>query len=154
MAEGGKKIAENRKARFDYFIEDSIECGIVLEGTEVKCVKGGNLSFPDAFAEIVNGEIWVKGLHIAEYSYSSVFNHNPDRAKKLLLHRDQIKRLSRKVDEKGYTLIPLDFYLKNGRVKVTLGVCRGKKAFDKRETIKARDTDRMLAREFKKRLNE
>ncbi|MBQ9626666.1 MAG: SsrA-binding protein SmpB [Treponema sp.] len=154
MAEGGKKIAENRKARFDYFIEDSIECGIVLEGTEVKCVKGGNLSFPDAFAEIVNGEIWVKGLHIAEYSYSSVFNHNPDRAKKLLLHRDQIKRLSRKVDEKGYTLIPLDFYLKNGRVKVTLGVCKGKKAFDKRETIKARDTDRMLAREFKKRLNE
>ena len=154
MAEGGKKIAENRKARYDYFIEDSIECGIVLEGTEVKCVKGGNLSFPDAFAEIVNGEIWVKGLHIAEYSYSSVFNHNPDRAKKLLLHRDQIKRLSRKVDEKGYTLIPLDFYLKNGRVKVTLGVCKGKKAFDKRETIKARDTDRMLAREFKKRLNE
>ncbi len=154
MAEGGKKIAENRKARFDYFIEDSIECGIVLEGTEVKCVKGGNLSFPDAFAEIIKGEVWVKGLHIAEYSYSSVFNHNPDRAKKLLLHRDQIKRLSRKVDEKGYTLIPLDFYLKNGRVKVTLGVCKGKKAFDKRETIKARDTDRMLAREFKKRLNE
>ena len=154
MAEGGKKIAENRKARYDYFIEDSIECGIVLEGTEVKCVKGGNLSFPDAFAEIINGEVWVKGLHIAEYSYSSVFNHNPDRAKKLLLHRDQIKRLSRKVDEKGYTLIPLDFYLKNGRVKVTLGVCKGKKAFDKRETIKARDTDRMLAREFKKKLNE
>ena len=154
MAEGVKKIAENRKARFDYFIEDSIECGIVLEGTEVKCVKGGNLSFPDAFAEIINGEVWVKGLHIAEYSYSSVFNHNPDRAKKLLLHRDQIKRLSRKVDEKGYTLIPLDFYLKNGRVKVTLGVCKGKKAFDKRETIKARDADRMLAREFKKRLNE
>ena len=154
MAEGVKKIAENRKARFDYFIEDSIECGIVLEGTEVKCVKGGNLSFPDAFAEIINGEVWVKGLHIAEYSYSSVFNHNPDRAKKLLLHRDQIKRLSRKVHEKGYTLIPLDFYLKNGRVKVTLGVCKGKKAFDKRETIKARDTDRMLAREFKKRLNE
>ena len=154
MAEGVKKIAENRKARFDYFIEDSIECGIVLEGTEVKCVKGGNLSFPDAFAEIINGEVWVKGLHIAEYSYSSVFNHNPDRAKKLLLHRDQIKRLSRKVDEKGYTLIPLDFYLKNGRVKVTLGVCKGKKAFDKRETIKARDADRMMAREFKKRLNE
>ncbi|MCR5047187.1 MAG: SsrA-binding protein SmpB [Treponema sp.] len=153
MAEGGKKIAENRKARFDYFIEDSIECGIVLEGTEVKCVKGGNLSFPDAFAEIINGEVWVKGLHIAEYSYSSVFNHNPDRPKKLLLHRDQIKRLSRKVDEKGYTLIPLDFYLKNGRVKVSLGVCKGKKAFDKRETIKARDTDRLLAKEFKKRLN-
>ena len=96
MAEGGKKIAENRKARYDYFIEDSIECGIALVGTEVKCVKAGNLSFPDAFAEIIKGEVWVKGLHIAEYSYSSVFNHNPDRAKKLLLHRDQIKRLARK----------------------------------------------------------
>lgn len=153
MAEGVKKIAENRKARFDYFVEDSIECGIALEGTEVKCVKGGNLSFPDAFAEIINGEVWVKNLHIAEYSYSSVFNHNPDRPKKLLLHREQIKRLARKVDEKGYTLIPLDFYLKNGLVKVTLGVCKGKKAFDKRETIKNRDTDRELAREFKKRLN-
>ncbi|MEE3411559.1 MAG: SsrA-binding protein SmpB [Treponema sp.] len=153
MAEGGKKIAENRKARYDYFIEDSIECGIALEGTEVKCVKGGNLSFPDAFAEIIKGEVWVKGLHIAEYSYSSVFNHNPDRAKKLLLHRDQIKRLARKVDEKGYTLIPLDFYLKNGRVKVTLGVCKGKKAYDKRESIKARDNDRLMAREFRKGLN-
>ncbi|MBQ3836782.1 MAG: SsrA-binding protein SmpB [Treponema sp.] len=153
MAEGGKKIAENRKARYDYFIEDTIECGIALEGTEVKCVKGGNLSFPDAFAEIIKGEVWVKGLHIAEYSYSSVFNHNPDRAKKLLLHRDQIKRLARKVDEKGYTLIPLDFYLKNGRVKVTLGVCKGKKAYDKRESIKARDNDRLMAREFRKGLN-
>ena len=153
MAEGGKKIAENRKARYDYFIEDSIECGIALVGTEVKCVKAGNLSFPDAFAEIIKGEVWVKGLHIAEYTYSSVFNHNPDRAKKLLLHRDQIKRLARKVDEKGYTLIPLDFYLKNGRVKVTLGVCKGKKAYDKRETIKARDNDRLMAREFRKGLN-
>jgi len=154
MAEGSKKIAENRKARFDYFIEDSIECGIALEGTEVKCVKAGQFSFPDAFAEIINGEVWVKGLHISEYSYSSVFNHNPDRSKKLLLHREQIKRLSRKVDEKGCTLIPLDFYLKNGRVKVTLGVCKGKKAFDKRESIKARDADRLMAREFKKKLNE
>ena len=153
MAEGLKKIAENRKARFDYFVEDSIECGVVLEGTEVKCVKGGNLSFPDAFAEIINGEVWVKNLHIAEYSYSSVFNHNPDRPKKLLLRREQIKRLERKVEEKGYTLIPLDFYLKNGLVKVTLGVCKGKKAFDKRETIKKRDTERLVAREFRKELN-
>ena len=153
MAEGGKKIAENRKARFDYFIEDSIECGIVLEGTEVKCVKAGQFSFPDAFAEIIKGEVWVKGLRISEYSYSSVFNHNPDRAKKLLLRREQIKRLERKVEEKGFTLIPLDFYLKNGLVKVTLGVCKGKKAYDKRETIKARDNDRLMAREFRKGLN-
>ncbi len=148
MAEGTKLIAENRKARFDYFIEDTYECGIALEGTEVKSVKNGNISFPDSFAEITNGEIWVKNFHISEYSYSSIFNHNPDRPKKLLLHAEEIKRLTRKVEEKGYTLIPLSFYLKNGRVKMSLGVCKGKKQFDKRETIKNRDIDRSLQRDF------
>ena len=148
MAEGRKLIAENRKARFDYFIEDKYECGIALEGTEVKCVKNGNISFPDSFAEIINGEVWVKNLHISEYVFSSVFNHNPDRPKKLLLHREEIKRLIRKVDEKGYTLIPIDFYLKNGRVKVTLGVCKGKKQFDKRAAVKDRDLQRDIQREF------
>lgn len=154
MAEGVKKIADNKKARFNYFIEDSIECGIALEGTEVKSVKSGNISFPDAFAEIINGEVWVRGLHISEYAYSSVFNHNPDRQKKLLLHKDQIKRLARKVEEKGYTLIPLDFYLKNGRVKVTLGVCKGKKLFDKRATIKERDINREVQKDFKRNLQD
>lgn len=148
MAEGIKIIAENRKARFDYFVEDTYECGIALEGTEVKSVKNGNISFPDSFAEIVNNEIWVKNFHISEYSYSSIFNHDPDRPKKLLLHREEIKRLTRKVDEKGYTLIPLNFYLKDGRVKMTLGVCKGKKQYDKRETIKNRDIDRNLQRDF------
>ncbi len=147
-----KIIAENKKARFDYFIEDSYECGIALEGTEVKSVKNGNISFPDAFAEIINGEIWIKNLHISEYFFSSIFNHNPDRPKKLLLHKEEIKKLTRKVEEKGYTLIPLDFYLKNGRVKATLGLCKGKKQFDKRETIKNRDIDRELQRDFSKRL--
>ena len=143
-----KIIAENRKARFDYFIEDTYECGIVLEGTEVKSVKNGNISFPDAFAEITNGEVWVKNFHISEYSFSSIFNHDPDRPKKLLLHADEIKRLSRRVDEKGCTLIPLDFYLKEGRVKVTLGVCKGKKMYDKRASIKDRDVQRDIQREF------
>ena len=143
-----KIIAENRKARFDYFIEDTYECGIVLEGTEVKSVKNGNISFPDAFAEITNGEVWVKNFHISEYSFSSIFNHDPDRPKKLLLHADEIKRLSRRVDEKGCTLIPLDFYLKDGRVKVTLGVCKGKKMYDKRASIKDRDVQRDIQREF------
>ncbi len=143
-----KIIAENRKARFDYFIEDTYECGIVLEGTEVKSVKNGNISFPDAFAEISNGEVWVKNFHISEYSFSSIFNHDPDRPKKLLLHKDEIKRLVRRVDEKGCTLIPLDFYLKDGRVKVTLGVCKGKKMYDKRAAIKDRDVQRDLQREF------
>ena len=143
-----KIIAENRKARFDYFIEDTYECGIVLQGTEVKSVKNGNISFPDAFAEIVNDEVWVKNFHISEYSFSSIFNHNPDRPKKLLLHAEEIKRLTRRVEEKGCTLIPLDFYLKDGRVKVTLGVCKGKKMYDKRASIKDRDIQRDIQREF------
>ena len=146
--DGRKIIAENRKARFDYFIEDTYECGIVLQGTEVKSVKNGNISFPDAFAEIVNGEVWVKNFHISEYSFSSIFNHNPDRPKKLLLHAEEIKRLTRRVEEKGCTLIPLDFYLKDGRVKVTLGVCKGKKMYDKRASIKDRDIQRDIQREF------
>ena len=97
MADGKKLIAENRKARFDYFIEDTFECGIALEGTEVKSVKNGNISFPDSFAEIINNEVWVKNLHISEYSFSSVFNHDPDRPKKLLLHKEEIKRLEGEV---------------------------------------------------------
>ena len=152
MADGKKLIAENRKARFDYFIEDTFECGIALEGTEVKSVKNGNISFPDSFAEIIDNEVWVKNLHISEYSFSSVFNHDPDRPKKLLLHKEEIKRLIRKVDTKGYTLIPIDFYLKNGRVKVSLGLCKGKKQFDKRASIKDRDIKRDIAREFSKGL--
>ena len=152
MAEGRKILAQNKKARFNYTIEDSIEGGIVLEGTEVKSFKAGNISFPDAFAEIRNGEVWVRGLHVAKYSFSSIFNHDPDRPKKLLLHRDEIKRLVRKVEEKGCTLIPLDFYLKNGRIKVNLGVCRGKKQFDKRADIRDRDVKRDMQREFRKGL--
>ena len=148
MADEKKIVAENRKARFNYFIEETYECGIALEGTEVKSVKNGSISFPDSFAEIINGEVWVKNLHISEYSFSSIFNHNPDRPKKLLLHKEEIKRLMRKTDEKGYTLIPLDFYLKKGRVKVTLGVCKGKKLYDKRASIKERDVNRDIQREF------
>ncbi|MBP5251256.1 MAG: SsrA-binding protein SmpB [Treponema sp.] len=151
MSEGKKIIAENRKARFNYSVEDSIECGIALEGTEVKSVKNGQISFPDSFALIENGEVWLQNFHIAEYAFSSIFNHDPDRKKKLLLHKEEIKRLTRKVEEKGFTLIPLDFYLKNGRVKVNLGVCKGKKQFDKRADIKDRDVKREIAREFKDR---
>ena len=114
MEEAVKIIATNRKARFNYTVTDTFECGIVLEGTEVKSVKGGNISFVDSFALIENGEVWVQNLHISEYAFSSVFNHDPDRKKKLLLHREEIKRLQRKVDEKGFTLVPLDFYLKHG----------------------------------------
>lgn len=154
MPEGIKIIAQNKKAYFNYSVEDKIECGIALEGTEVKSVKAGNVSFTDSFAFIEKGEVLLQGFHIAEYAFSSVFNHNPDRKKKLLLHRDQIKRLQRKVEEKGYTLVPLDYYLKKGRVKVTLGVCKGKKLFDKRASIKEKDINRDMAREFRRELQD
>ena len=153
MEEGRKIIAENRKARFNYTITETIECGIELQGTEVKSVKSGNISFPDSFALIENNEVFLQNLHISEYSFSSIFNHDPDRKKKLLLHKDEIKRLKRKVDEKGVTLVPLDFYLKRGLVKVTLGLCKGKKLFDKRADIKDRDVKRDMEREFRKKLD-
>lgn len=143
-----KIIAKNKKAHFNYTIEESVECGLVLQGTEIKSVREGRISFPDAFAEVIKNEVWLKNVHIAEYVYSSIFNHDPDRPKKLLLHKDEIKRLSRKVEEKGYTLIPLEFYLKNGRIKIRLGICKGKKQFDKRADIKERDIKRDIQREL------
>lgn len=146
-----KNIAHNRKARFNYSVEDSIECGIVLEGTEVKSIRAGNVSFPDAFAEIRSGEVWLMGFHVTPYVYSSIFNHDPDRPKKLLLHKDEIKRLIRKFDEKGFALIPLEVYLKNGKVKIHLGICKGKKLFDKRSDIRERDVKRDIQREFRKK---
>ncbi|MDR3283621.1 MAG: SsrA-binding protein SmpB [Treponema sp.] len=149
---GIKRIAQNKKARFNYSVEESLECGLALKGTEIKSVKEGVISFPDAFAEIKNGEVWLKGFHIAENPFSSVFNHDPDRPKKLLLHKMEIKRLTRKVDEKGMTLIPLEFYLKDGHVKVMLGVCKGKKQYDKRADIRERDVERDMRREFRKNL--
>ena len=152
MSEGRKIIAENRKASFDYSIEETYECGIEKKGTELKSFKKGNISYPESVAKIIKNKVWVKNLHISEYSFSSIFNHNPDRPKKLLLHKEEIKKITRKVEEKGNTLIPINFYLKNGRVKLTLGVCKGKKMFDKRATIKNRDIERDIQREFSKNL--
>jgi SsrA-binding protein len=153
VSENVKIIAVNRKARHDYSVDDSYECGLELLGTEVKSFRDGKISFPDAWAELINGEVWLRSLRIAENPFSSIFNHDPDRKKKLLLHRDEIKRLNRKVEEKGYTLIPLSFYFKKGRVKVELGVCKGKKAFDKRADIRERDVKRDMQREFRGNLN-
>jgi SsrA-binding protein len=150
---GIKIIAVNRKARFDYTVDDKYECGIELLGTEVKSFRDGRISFPDAWAEVTGGEVWLRSLRIAENPFSSVFNHDPDRKKKLLLHREEIKRIARKVDEKGYTLIPLSFYFKKGRVKVELGLCKGKKAYDKRADIRERDIKREISREFRHRLD-
>ena len=149
MSDGIKIIAQNRKARYDYTIDETYECGVELLGTEVKSFRDGKISFPDAWAEVVGGEIWVRSLHVAENPFSSVFNHDPDRKKRLLLHKEEIKRIHRKVEEKGFTLIPLSFYFKKGRVKVELGLCKGKKAFDKRASIREKDLKREIAREFR-----
>ena len=153
MPSGVKTIAVNRKARFDYSIDETCECGIELLGTEVKSFRDGKISFPDAWAEVINREIWLRSLRIAENPFSSVFNHDPDRKKKLLLHRAEIKRIARKTEEKGYTLIPLAFYFKNGRVKVELGLCKGKKQYDKRADIRERDIKREVSREFRGKLS-
>jgi SsrA-binding protein len=149
VAEGVKVIAVNRKARHDYSVDETYECGIELLGTEVKSFRDGKISFPDAWAEVVAGEVWLRSLRVAENPFSSVFNHDPDRKKRLLLNKDEIKRIHRKVEEKGYTLIPLSLYFKKGRVKVELGLCKGKKVYDKRADIRERDVKRDIQREFR-----
>jgi SsrA-binding protein len=153
VSDGVKLIALNRKARANYTVDDTYEAGLALQGTEVKSFRDGKISFPDAWAEVVRGEVWLNSLNVAENPFSSIFNHDPGRKKKLLLHRDEIKRIARKTDEKGYTLIPLSFYFKKGRVKVELGLCKGKKAFDKRADIRERDLKMEIAREFRGRLS-
>jgi len=149
--EGGRKIlAVNRKARFDYTIVDNIECGMELVGTEVKSMKEIRFSFPDAYAKVDNGELFIVGLHINVYPQGSSLNHDPDRVRKLLVHKQEIKRLRRQIDEKGLTLVPMAFYLKRGLVKCDLGMGRGKKQRDKREEIKKRDQKRDVQRELRK----
>jgi SsrA-binding protein len=148
VSEGRKLLASNRRARYNYTVDETLECGVELQGTEVKSVKEGKFSFSDSYGKIDNGELWLVGLHITPYRFGNIHNHDPERPRKLLAHRQEIKRLGRKVAERGLTLVPLSFYLKSGLVKLELGVCRGKKTVDKRETIKnrdvKRDTDRAL----------
>jgi SsrA-binding protein len=140
---GGRKVlALNRKARYNYAVQDTLECGIELRGTEVKSMKERSFSFSDSYAKIENGELWLVGLHVTPYKFGNIHNHEPDRIRKLLLHRQEIKRLSRKVNERGLTLIPLSFYLIRGMVKLELGICRGKRVVDKRQDIKRRDMKR------------
>jgi SsrA-binding protein len=132
-------------------VDETYEAGIELKGTEIKSIRDGKISFPDAWAEVVDGQIWLRQMKISENPFASVFNHDPDRPKRLLLHKQEIKRLARKVEEKGFTLIPLCFYFKNSRVKVEIGVCKGKKDFDKRDAIRDRDVKRIEEREFRLR---
>jgi SsrA-binding protein len=140
---GNKKIiAKNKKARFEYEILETYEAGIVLKGTEVKSLRQGNVHFLDSYVSVNNGEAFINSLNIAEYKYGNIQNHDPTRERKLLLHKKEIKKLESKVQEKGLTLIPLSIYFKNGKVKIEIGVCRGKKLYDKRKSIKERDLDR------------
>jgi SsrA-binding protein len=149
MAQGIAILAENRKARFQYSIESTLECGIVLKGTEVKSLRARHFSFSDAYAEIAKGELWLMSFHINPYDFGNQFNHEPLRPKKLLINKSEMEKLRKKVDEKGFTLVPTKFYLKNGRVKVEIGVAKGKKLHDKRQSIKERDVKRDLDREIK-----
>jgi len=141
-----KTIAINRRARYDYFIEDEYEAGIVLTGTEVKSLRLGKANIKDAYARIVNHEVFVYQLHIGPYPFAYYGNHEPLRTRKLLLHRQEIKRLYSKVNEKGHSLIPLKLYFKGGKVKLSIALVKGKRQYDKREAIKRRDEKRDLDR--------
>jgi SsrA-binding protein len=144
-----KIIAVNRKARHDYFIEDEYEAGLVLKGTEVKSLRLGKANLKDSYAKIKDGEIFVYQMHIGPYPFAYYDNHDPLRPRKLLLHKREIKRLYGKVNEKGHTLVPLKLYFKNGKVKISLALAKGKRKYDKREAIKRRDEQRELEREKK-----
>jgi SsrA-binding protein len=144
-------LAENRKARHEYFIEETMEAGIALVGTEVKSIRNGKCNLKDCYGDIWNGELFVKNMHISPYEQGNIFNVDPLRERKLLLHKDQIFRLAGLVQRDGYTLVPLSLYLKNGRVKVAIGVCRGKKNYDKRDAMLEKAHKRDIDREMKER---
>lgn len=129
-------FAENRKARHDYAVLDTIECGVVLSGTEVKSIRHGSVSLSGAYAAVLRGELWLVGADVAAYKFGNRFNHEPKSMRKLLVHAKEVRDLKLKTEAKGLTLIPLKVYLKGGRIKVAIGVCRGKAAYDKREALK------------------
>lgn len=137
-----KVISENRRARYDYFIEETIEAGIVLQGTEVKSIRLGKVNLKDSFARVDNGEVFLHGMHISPYEQGNRFNHDPLRPRKLLLHKREIRRLIGKTREDGYTLVPTKLYFSNGKCKVELGIAKGKKLYDKRESAARRDATR------------
>ena len=134
----------NKKARFDYFIEEEIECGIVLKGTEIKSIRAGLANIKDCYAIIRDNEVFLLNMHISKYDEGSIFNHDETRTRKLLLHKKEILKLKDKLNIQGYTLIPIKLYFKNNKAKILLGVCKGKKNYDKRETIKKRDNEREI----------
>lgn len=148
MGTNVKIICQNKRARFDYFIEDTYECGIVLSGTEIKSIRTGKVSINESFCYIKNSEMIIDNMHISKYEQGNIFNHDPDRKRKLLLHKKEILKISNLVNRDGYTLVPLDVHLSNGFAKVTLGIAKGKKLYDKRESIKERDIKRNIEKNY------
>lgn len=144
-------LAENRKARHDYFVEETIEAGIALVGTEVKSIRKGRANIKEAYAQVVNGEIIIYGMHISPYEEGNIFNVDPLRPKKLLLHKAEIRRIEGMLNQQGLTLIPLSMYLKNGRVKINLGICKGKKNYDKRDAMLEKAHKRDIERQMKEK---
>ena len=147
--ESQKLIANNKKAYHDFFIDETYECGIALHGTEVKSMRMGKCSIKEAFVRIEDGEVFVYGMHVSPYEKGNIFNKDPLRVKKLLLHKYEINKLLGKIKEKGYTLVPLQVYFKDGKVKVEIGLAKGKKLYDKRDDIAKKDQKREAEREFK-----
>ena len=145
----GKIIAENKKARHDYFVEETYEAGIELFGTEVKSIRAGRVNLKDSYCDIDCGELFALGVHISPYEQGNIFNKDPLRPKKLLMHKKEIMKLTGLVSRDGYTLIPLSLYFKGSHVKMALGLCKGKKLYDKRDSIAKRDANRTIEREMK-----
>ncbi|ARC86542.1 SsrA-binding protein [Clostridium argentinense CDC 2741] len=148
---GNKTLVENRKARHDYFIEEAMEAGIALVGTEVKSIRAGKANLRDSYADIKNGEVFIKNMHISPYEQGNIFNKNPLRERKLLLHKYEIEKLLGYTAQKGYTLVPLSLYLKDGKVKVNLAVVRGKKDYDKRDAMLEKAAKRDIDRQMKEK---
>ena len=150
--DSNKKLATNRKAFHDYFIEDKQEAGIVLLGTEVKSIKQGNVSLLGSYASVEKGQVVLHAMNVSSYDCGSRNNHDPLRKRRLLLHAAEIRKLAQKIDQKGYTLIPLSIYTKRGIVKVEIGLCKGKREYDKRETLKRKTADKETRREMQRRV--
>ena len=146
---GIKSVAQNRKAWHDYFVEEKYECGLALFGTEVKSIRQGRVNLKESWAQIRSGEIWVEGMHISPYEQGNIFNKDPRRPRRLLAHKAEIRRLWQQIKLQGYTLVPLSLYFKKGRVKLELGLCKGKKLYDKRASAAARDAKRDIDRALK-----
>ena len=149
--QGIRTVAQNRKAYHDYFVEEKYECGIALFGTEVKSIRQGKVNLKESWAQVRKGEIWVEGMHISPYEQGNIYNRDPLRAKKLLLHKNEIRKLDGLVMRQGFTLIPLELYLKDGKVKVQLGLCKGKQLHDKRDSMAKKDSDREIQRALRQR---